>query len=54
VRVTLAAIFTFAGMPVIWVYATMVGDYFVKASMLLWRFHSGRWKRVLTNEALAV
>lgn len=53
VRVTLAAIFTFAGMPVVWVYATMVGDYLVKAGMLTWRFHSGRWKRVLTNEALA-
>ena len=53
VRVTFAAIFTFAGMPVVWVYATMVGDYLVKAGMLLWRFQSGRWKRVLTNEALA-
>ena len=52
VRVTFAAIFTFTGMPVVWVYATMVGDYFVKACLLLWRFHSGRWKRVLTNEAL--
>tara|TARA_B100000676_G_C18042221_1_gene825662 strand:+ start:693 stop:2057 length:1365 start_codon:yes stop_codon:yes gene_type:complete len=53
VRVTLAAVFTFTGMPVEWVYATMVGDYVVKAGMLLWRFHSGRWKRVLTNKALA-
>lgn len=47
VRCTLAGLFTFLGWPVVWVYGTMVGDYVVKAGMLLWRFHSGKWKRVL-------
>jgi putative MATE family efflux protein len=42
-RCGLSAIFVFAGLPVIWVYASMIGDYILKASLLIWRFRSGRW-----------
>jgi putative MATE family efflux protein len=52
-RCTLAALFTFFGLPVIWVYGALIGDYVLKAVLLLWRFRSGRWKYVVSNEALA-
>jgi len=51
-RCTLAAIFTYFGLPVRWVYAALIGDYVLKGAMLLWRFHSGRWKYVVRNEEL--
>ena len=43
-RCGLAALATYLGMDVIWVYAALVGDYLVKGAMLLWRFHHGRWR----------
>ena len=51
-RCTLAAIFTYFGLPVRWVYAALIGDYVLKGAMLLWRFQSGRWKYVVRNEEL--
>jgi len=51
-RCTLAAIFTYAGLPVRWVYAALIGDYVLKGLMLLWRFHSGKWKYVVRNDEL--
>ncbi len=51
-RCTLAALFTYAGLPVHWVYAALIGDYVLKGAMLLWRFRSGRWKYVVRNEDL--
>ncbi len=51
-RCTLAAIFTYFGLPVSWVYAALIGDYVLKGVMLLWRFQSGRWKYVVRNEEL--
>ena len=45
-RCGLAAIATYMGLPVVWVYAALVGDYLVKASMLIWRFQRGRWKTI--------
>ncbi len=51
-RCGLAALFTFMGLPVIWVYGALIGDYIAKGSMLLWRFHSGRWKNLFSNESL--
>jgi MATE family, multidrug efflux pump len=51
-RVCLAAFFTYAGLPVRWVYAALIGDYVLKGIMLLWRFRSGRWKYVVRNEEL--
>jgi Na+-driven multidrug efflux pump len=51
-RVSLAALFTYLGLPVRWVYAALIGDYVLKGIMLLWRFRSGRWKYVVRNEEL--
>ena len=47
----LAAIFTYMGLPVFWVYAALVGDYLLKGSLLIWRFHSGRWKTIARIES---
>ena len=49
-RCGLAALFTFLGLPVVWVYAALVGDYLLKGLMLTWRFHSGRWKYIIPAE----
>jgi Na+-driven multidrug efflux pump len=46
VRVTLAALFAWLGLSVHWVFAALIGDYIVKATMLTWRFASGRWKSI--------
>jgi len=46
-RCGLAALATWLGLPVVWVYAALVGDYLVKAGMLIWRFQRGRWKTVV-------
>ncbi|HYM35842.1 MAG TPA: MATE family efflux transporter, partial [Steroidobacteraceae bacterium] len=42
-RCGLSALFVWFGLPVIWVYASMIADYILKASLLIWRFHSERW-----------
>ncbi len=47
VRLGLAAAATALGLSVYWVYAALMGDYFVKAIMLALRFHRGRWKHSL-------
>ena len=52
VRCGLAALATYLGMPVVWVYAALVGDYLLKATMLIWRFQRGRWKTVVRTEDL--
>ncbi len=44
-----AAIFTYMELPVIWVYAALVGDYILKGAMLIMRFLGGRWKSVVPN-----
>ena len=49
-RCGLAALFTYLGMPVVWVYAALIGDYLLKTVMLIWRFRSGRWKTVVRIE----
>jgi putative MATE family efflux protein len=51
VRCVLAASFTFFHFPVIWVYSSIIGDYMLKGSLLIWRFKSGRWKHVLMKRA---
>jgi putative MATE family efflux protein len=53
-RCGLAILFTWMGLPVIWVYGAIIGDYVAKGAMLLWRFQSGRWKNVVTNQDLGV
>lgn len=51
-RCGLAALATYLGLPVFWVYAALVGDYLLKAIMLVWRFFSGRWKTIVPAERL--
>ena len=51
-RCGLAALATYLGMPVVWVYAALVGDYLLKATMLIWRFQRGRWKTIIRTEDL--
>lgn len=46
-RCGLAALFTWLELPVFWVYASLVGDYVLKAIMLIWRFRNGRWKTIV-------
>jgi putative MATE family efflux protein len=48
VRIVLAGIFAWQGLPVEWVFAALIGDYMVKASMLTLRFRSGRWQQALS------
>ncbi len=50
VRCGLAALFTYLGLPVFWVYAALAGDYLLKGAMLIWRFRSGRWKTVVRSD----
>ncbi len=49
VRVGLAAIFAFSGFSVEWIYAALLGDYIVKAIMLLRRFRGRRWQQVFSE-----
>lgn len=43
VRCGLAALFAWMELPVVWVYASMIGDYILKSALLVWRFRSGKW-----------
>jgi Na+-driven multidrug efflux pump len=54
VRCGLAALATFMMLPVFWVYAALVGDYLLKASLLIWRFRSGRWRTVVRTEDMGI
>ena len=47
VRLTLAALFAWRGLRVEWVFAALIADYIVKASMFTMRFRSGRWASVI-------
>ncbi len=49
VRLTLAAGFAWLELPPEWIFAALIGDYIVKATMLTLRFRSGRWKTALTR-----
>jgi putative MATE family efflux protein len=46
-RCGLAASFTALHLPVVWVYSSIIGDYILKGSLLIWRFKSGRWKHAI-------
>ena len=46
-RCGLAAVAAYFGLPVIWVYAALVGDYILKGALLIWRFRQGRWKTII-------
>ncbi len=49
VRVGLAAIAYVLGLSVTWIYAALIGDYVIKATMLVWRFRSDRWKQIFAD-----
>jgi len=51
-RCGLAAGATYMGLPVVYVYAAIIGDYIVKGAMLVWRFRRGKWKTVVPTEQL--
>ncbi len=46
VRVGLAAVFVVLDFEVEWIYAALIGDYIIKAALLLYRYHGGRWQQV--------
>jgi Na+-driven multidrug efflux pump len=50
-RCGLAALFAWMELPVLWVYASMIGDYILKASLLIWRFRSERWVHAIKAPA---
>jgi Na+-driven multidrug efflux pump len=47
VRILLAAVFAWRGLRVEWVFTALIGDYIAKATLLTWRFRSGRWKAAI-------
>ncbi|MEX0941815.1 MAG: MATE family efflux transporter [Pseudomonadales bacterium] len=49
VRVGLAALFAWLGLSVGWIYGALIGDYLIKAAMLVWRFKSDKWKQIFTD-----
>ncbi len=49
VRVGLAAVFTYLGLSVTWIYGALIGDYIVKALMVVYRFRSGKWKQIFSD-----
>ena len=49
VRVGLAAIFVLLDLSVEWIYGALIGDYIVKALMMLHRFHGGKWQQIFTE-----
>ncbi len=49
VRVGLAAIFAWLGLSVVWIFAALIGDYLVKAAMLVHRFRSGKWQKIFSD-----
>ena len=46
VRVCLAAVFVLLDLPVEWIYAALIGDYVIKAAMLLVRYRNGKWQQI--------
>jgi len=52
-RCGLAALFTAMHLPVVWVYSSIIGDYVLKGSLLIWRFKSGRWKHAIRTRLTA-
>jgi len=48
-RVTLASLFAWYELPVEWIFAALIADYIVKATLLTLRFRSGRWKHAVPD-----
>ena len=47
VRVPIAFLLFYLEMPVQWIFATLIFDYFVKGVLLVLRYKSKRWMKVL-------
>ena len=45
-RCGLAVLFAWLGLGVEWIYGALIGDYLAKALILIYRFRSGRWRRI--------
>jgi putative MATE family efflux protein len=52
-RCALAATFAVFHLPVVWVYSSIIGDYMLKGTLLIWRFKSGHWKHALAKRLVA-
>lgn len=48
-RVLLSLLFVRLGLPVEWIYGSLIADYTLKATLLVWRFRSGRWHHAITT-----
>ncbi|MEN8182897.1 MAG: MATE family efflux transporter, partial [Myxococcota bacterium] len=46
VRCVIAGVFAWLGLAVEWIFAALIGDYVVKATMLTTRFARGRWREI--------
>lgn len=53
-RCGLAALATYMDLPVIYVYASLIGDYVLKGVLLIWRFHRGKWKTLVSSESMGL
>lgn len=53
VRLSLSMLAIALGLDVGWVYAALIGDYLVKAIMLMFRFKGKRWQSVLPSKYAA-
>jgi putative MATE family efflux protein len=51
VRVPLAILVYKLGLPVEWIFATLIADYFIQGVLLIIRFRSRRWMKVLNTDA---
>ncbi len=49
VRTSLAALAWALGLTVEWVFAALIADYAVKATLFVWRFRSGRWQHAISR-----
>ncbi len=50
IRVGLAGLFVLLQFSVEWIYAALIGDYIVKAVMLLNRFHGSKWLQIFSSK----
>jgi putative MATE family efflux protein len=53
-RCGLAGLATYFGLPVVYVYASIIGDYLLKSTLLIWRFHKGKWKTIVSSERMGI
>lgn len=53
-RCGLAGLATYLTLPVVYVYAALVGDYMLKGALLVWRFHKGKWKTIVPSDQMGI